>query len=68
MHAGRLVGYGAGGLFSAAILRDAGLLAGAIIAGNFAGRRLRLSLDERGAHALEYATLLTCVALALVGF
>ena len=68
MHAGRLVGYGAGGLFSASILRDAGLLACAIVVGNFAGRRLRVSLDERGAHALEYATLLTCVALALVGF
>ena len=68
MHLGRLVGYGAGGLFTLSVLRDASLLASAIVAGNFAGRRLRVSLDERGAHVLEYATLVTCVALALAGF
>lgn len=68
MHAGRIVGYGAGGLFSPAVLRDAGFLAVAIFAGNLAGRKVRVALDERRSHVLEYATLLTCVALALAGF
>lgn len=68
MHAGRLVGYGAGGLFTTAVVRDACILACAIFVGNLAGRRLRVSLDERGAHALEYVTLVTCVALAAAGF
>jgi uncharacterized membrane protein YfcA len=68
MHGGRLIGYGAGGLFTANVLRDAGILASAIFVGNVAGKKLRVSLDERGTHALEYATLVACVALALAGF
>ena len=68
MHAGRLMGYGSGGLLNRAVLSDACWLACAIFAGNLVGRRLRVALDERGAHVLEYATLVACVALALAGY
>jgi uncharacterized protein len=68
MHVGRIVAYGAGGLVTTATLGYAALLALAILGGNLAGRKLRTLSDKLPARSLEYASLVVCATLAVLGF
>jgi uncharacterized membrane protein YfcA len=67
MHAGRIVGYAAGGLFTAELLALAAVATVAIVAGNLLGKRLRDSLKSLPETAIEHGVLVVCVTLALVG-
>lgn len=67
MHLGRIIGYGAGGLFTPHLAFLSLVLAVAILGGNFIGQRLRSVSSRIGGSRLEYATLVTCVSLALFG-
>lgn len=67
MHAGRIVGYAAGGLFTAELLALSGLTTLAILAGNLLGKRLRAALERLPENLLEHAVLVTCVAVAVLG-
>ena len=67
MHAGRLAGYGVGGLVSAEGLGVSAWLALALIAGNTLGGRVRGLIPARGRRTLEMAAVLVCVGLALFG-
>jgi uncharacterized protein len=67
MHAGRIVGYAAGGLFTLELLALAALTTVAIMAGNLLGKRLRPWLERLPQNLIEHAVLVTCVALAVLG-
>lgn len=67
MHLGRLVSYGATGLFSPMVLRLAALLTIAVLAGNGVGKRLRPHLAPRSATRLEAAVLVGATLLAVAG-
>jgi len=67
MHFGRIIGYGAGGLFTPRLLLFSAVTALAILSGNFAGRRLRRFSARLPTNSLEYATLACCVSAALLG-
>ncbi|MEZ4369377.1 MAG: TSUP family transporter [Polyangiaceae bacterium] len=67
MHFGRIVGYGAGGLFTPHLAWLSFVAAVAILSGNFIGRRLRRVSSRIPGNRLEYATLFACVSLALFG-
>jgi uncharacterized membrane protein YfcA len=67
MHVGRILGYGAGGLFDRQVLLYATLLAGAILVGNGAGKRLRKAAERLPEGLLEHLTLVACVMLAFIG-
>lgn len=67
MHAGRVVAYGATGLFSRELALPTGLVATAIFVGNAAGERLRRRLDDRITARLEYGVLVACVLLSVAG-
>jgi hypothetical protein len=67
LHLGRVLGYGAGGMFHLAQLPTIGLLAVSLVAGNLLGKRVRAVIPtERGIY-VEVGALLICTALALVG-
>jgi uncharacterized membrane protein YfcA len=67
MHIGRIVAYGAGGLVTSTTLGYAALLALAILAGNLAGRKLRTWTSKIPGRSLEYASLVVCATLAVLG-
>lgn len=66
-HAGRMVGYGATGLFDGGTLAATALVAVAIFVGNALGQRVRALMSDRTSVRLEYATLVVCVVLAVAG-
>lgn len=67
MHAGRIVGYGIGGLFGPRVLMTASILAASLVLGNLVGRRVRAEIGTKHAARIELGTLVVCVALAVVG-
>jgi uncharacterized membrane protein YfcA len=67
MHAARVAGYGAGGLFTEEVAAYAAVLAVSIVTGNFAGKRLRAATERAPARSIETATLVVCVGLAIAG-
>jgi uncharacterized protein len=67
MHAFRLVGYGAGGLYDAAMVAHAAGLAVALIVGNLIGDAVRVRLGSRVLRGLELATPVVALGLALSG-
>ncbi len=67
MHSGRILGYGAAGLFDQAVLVDAGVATLAILLGNLLGQRLRALTARLPEGALEYGVLLGAVLLAVAG-
>lgn len=67
LHAGRIVAYGHGGLFTAPVLAQAAVLAVAIPMGNTLAEPLRRRLSKRATRGLEYGALTLCSALAVSG-
>jgi uncharacterized membrane protein YfcA len=67
MHVGRLFAYGASGLLSSATLVIAGILMVSILGGNVLGERIRKRITPKVGARIELATLVGCVALALLG-
>lgn len=67
MHLGRIFSYGASGLFDRTLLLYAAVLAITILSGNLAGRWLRKEIGESVSGRIEIASLVACVALAVVG-
>jgi uncharacterized protein len=68
MHVGRFVGYGAAGFITPGVLADSAVVAVAILAGNFCGKRLRPLTQRIPGRTLEYSVLVACATFALVGF
>jgi uncharacterized protein len=66
-HLGRVVAYGAGGLYTSDLVLPTLLVAAAIFAGNALGERLRASLRPGTAVRIEHGTLVVCVALSIAG-
>ncbi|MEO0322918.1 MAG: TSUP family transporter [Myxococcota bacterium] len=67
IHVARIAGYGAGGLVTADVLANAGVLAVAILLGNVLGRRGRRWMSERAGVALTYGVLATSALLTVLG-
>lgn len=68
MHTGRVLAYGAGGLVTGETLWRTAILTGALLLGNYAGKRIRARLlDDKRAQRIEIGTLIVCVGLALLG-
>ncbi len=67
LHLGRVLGYGAGGLFALSFVTPMLLLTVGIVAGNFAGKGLRKSLDAQTEARVEMGALVLCTALSLLG-
>ncbi len=67
LHAGRLVGYGSGGMLRADLAPAIIVLLFGLLIGNFAGKRLRSRVDARLEKRVEIGALLVCTALALLG-
>ncbi len=67
MHVAQSLAFGSTGMLGAEHLPIALVLGLAILAGNFAGRRLRPRLGEKASHRLTWGSLLGGVALALAG-
>lgn len=67
MHAGRIFSYASGGLFSRDQLASTAVVAVAIFAGNSIGERIRRRIPDRRMKAIEYGTLVVCVALSVAG-
>ena len=67
MHLARAVGYGAGGLFSGAMISTVALLTVGLVAGNLLGRAIRARLEEKHTARLGYAVMAILVVLALAG-
>jgi len=67
MQTGRLVAYGAGGLFDGAAISTAVILTAAVLAGNVLGARMRPRLPASAGPRIEVASLVACTALAVVG-
>ena len=67
LQAGRMIGYGLAGLFTADRLALSLVLTVAIVAGNQLGRRGHDWFARWPAGLVEHAVLVVCVALALVG-
>jgi uncharacterized protein len=67
MHAGRIAGYAAGGLFSLELVALSAIATLAIVSGNLLGVRLRRSLECLPESAPEHAVLALCALLALLG-
>jgi uncharacterized membrane protein YfcA len=66
-HAGRIIAYGAGGLFTGETPLIAAVLAAAILAGNVEGLRIRRRLAATTPARLELGALVGCVALSIIG-
>lgn len=67
MHVGRLLAYGAGGLYTRELGFQALLLALFILAGNAIGVRVKRRLREKTSEQVEFGALLGCALLALSG-
>jgi uncharacterized membrane protein YfcA len=66
-HVGRMLSYSSLGLFSSGRVLSAILVALAIFVGNALGERLRRRLTDGVTLRLEYATLVVCVTLSVLG-
>jgi uncharacterized membrane protein YfcA len=67
LHAGRLVGYGSGGMLSAELVPAMLVLLAGLLSGNLIGKRLRSSIDAQLEKRVEVGALLVCTGLAIVG-
>jgi uncharacterized membrane protein YfcA len=67
LHAGRLLGYGTGGLLRTDLAAPMLVLVVGLVAGNLAGKRLRDRVDAELEKRVEVGALLVCTALAIVG-
>jgi len=67
LHAGRLVGYGSGGMLHVELLPAMLVLLTGLIIGNLAGKRLRSKVDAELEKRVEIGALVVCTVLALVG-
>ncbi len=67
MHVGRSTAYSAAGLVNDTTVFYSAILTATLMLGNLLGRRLRQSMKESTATRIELASLLICMALALVG-
>lgn len=67
MHVARIIGYGAGGLVTAEVVRMAAVLAPALLVGNVLGNRVRDYIPESWQRRVEVGAPVVCVALALAG-
>ncbi len=67
MHVGRLIGYGAAGLMTPAVLADSAVIAVAILGGNLCGKKLRPFTQRLPGRTLEYSVLVACATFAVVG-
>lgn len=67
IHVARLLGYGAGGLFSLEALGHGGVIAAGILLGNLAGARVRERIGNEKAQRVTYGALGLIVLLALLG-
>ncbi|MBX3275892.1 MAG: sulfite exporter TauE/SafE family protein [Sandaracinaceae bacterium] len=65
MHLGRIVGYGAGGLFDARSLELSALVLVGLLGGNFAGQWVRERIGEARSDQVGYAAMFALVALSL---
>lgn len=67
MHVARISAYGAGGLVDLAVLRDALLVAAAILLGNLLGRRARLHVNDAQSVRITYGVMTACAMLSVLG-
>lgn len=67
LHAGRLLGYGSGGLLHADLVPAMLVLLAGLLVGNLAGKRLRTRIDATLEKRVEVGALVVCTALAIVG-
>ncbi len=67
LHLGRVLGYGAGGLFALHLLAPMAILAVGLIGGNFAGKGLRQHISDKVESFIEIGALVVCTTFALVG-
>lgn len=67
LHAGRVAGYGLGGLLSTTHVAQSLCLLAGLLAGNALGKRLRVHTTERVETALEVGSVVLCAVLALAG-
>jgi len=67
IHLGRMLAYGAGGLFTPVILTQGGVLALFILSGNLLGGVLRKHLETALATRVEVGVMVLCVLLAVAG-
>ncbi len=67
MHLGRVVAYGASGLFDGETRQMAAVFAVSILVGNWLGGKVRPFLSPNASANIELGALLACAALAIVG-
>ena len=67
LHAGRLVGYGSGGMLHAELAPAMLVLLAGLVVGNLVGKHLRSKVDAELEKRVEIGALLLCTALAVVG-
>ena len=67
LHLGRVLGYGAGGLFAAELIAPMAILAVGLIGGNFAGKGLRRHITDKLESRVEIGALVVCTTFAVVG-
>lgn len=67
LHAGRLVGYGSGGMLRPELAPAMLVLLAGLVTGNLAGKRLRSKVDAELEKRVEIGALLLCTVLAIVG-
>jgi hypothetical protein len=65
MHSTRIIGYTAGGLVDAAMLRQSAVLAVAVVVGNLCGDAIRGLLSGRTQRVIELGAPVVSVALAI---
>jgi len=67
MHVGRVIGYGASGMFHGEMVPSIALLALALVAGNLVGKRLRRMVPAKKEIYVEVGALAICTAIAALG-
>ncbi len=67
LHLGRVLGYGAGGLFAAELVLPMAILAFGLIGGNFAGKGLRRHITDKVESRIEIGALVACTTFAVLG-
>ncbi len=67
LHAGRLLGYGTGGLLHAEQIPSVAVLLVGLVTGNLLGRKLREQVDATLEKRVELGALTVCTVLAVVG-
>jgi uncharacterized membrane protein YfcA len=67
MHVGRIAGYGFGGLIDASTLLVSAVIAAAIVAGNWLGKKSRDHMSERVKLSIAWGAMLVAMGLAIAG-